>query len=155
MSPSSHGLWGGHALLLSTGAAGTRNPLFGFRSDTGLGSHPQDTYVGGVEVAYAVVIEGGLSSGERRRLQVCATLISKPEVVILDEPTTGLDATNALHLVRVLKRLCRDTSMTAIASLHQCRREIMTELDGALLLCKGRMVYSGACGRGAQLGMII
>jgi ABC-type multidrug transport system ATPase subunit len=99
--------------------------------------------VGGVEVAYAVVIEGGLSSGERRRLQVCATLISKPEVVILDEPTTGLDATNALHLVRVLKRLCRDTSMTAIASLHQCRREIMTELDGALLLCKGRMVYSG------------
>ena len=99
--------------------------------------------MGGVEVAYAVVIEGGLSSGERRRLQVCATLISKPEVVILDEPTTGLDATNALHLVRVLKRLCRDTSMTAIASLHQCRREIMTELDGALLLCKGRMVYSG------------
>jgi len=106
-------------------------------------SHTQDTYVGGIEAAYGVLIEGGLSSGERRRLQVCATLISKPEIIILDEPTTGLDATNALHLVRVLKRLCRDTSMTAVASLHQCRREIMTELDSMFLLAKGRMVYSG------------
>lgn len=106
-------------------------------------SHTQDTYVGGIEAAYGVLIEGGLSSGERRRLQVCATLISKPEIIILDEPTTGLDATNALHLVRVLKRLCRDTSMTAVASLHQCRREIMLELDSVILLCKGRMVYTG------------
>ena len=51
--------------------------------------------------------------------------------MILDEPTTGLDGANALHLIKVLRRLCVATEMTALASLHQCRREIMAELDGA------------------------
>lgn len=50
--------------------------------------------------------------------------------MILDEPTTGLDGSNALHLIKVLRRLCVATEMTALASLHQCRREIMSELDG-------------------------
>lgn len=64
-------------------------------------------------------------------MQVAAALVSKPQTMILDEPTTGLDGANALHLIKVLRRLCVATEMTALASLHQCRREIMAELDGA------------------------
>jgi ABC-type multidrug transport system ATPase subunit len=63
-------------------------------------------------------------------VQVAAALVSKPQTMILDEPTTGLDGSNALHLIKVLRRVCVATEMTALASLHQCRREIMSELDG-------------------------
>lgn len=55
----------------------------------------------------------------------------------------GLDSTNALHLVRVLRRLCASSHMTALASLHQCRAEVMGELDLLLLMTRGRAVFCG------------
>jgi ABC-type taurine transport system ATPase subunit len=115
--------------------------------------HCIDTHVGGVESAYGVLIQGGLSSGERRRLQVAAALISKPETICLDEPTTGLDATNALHLMQRIKMLCSETHMTAVASLHQCRREIMVELDMVRPARVSRLIRgqgSGSRCRGGQ-----
>jgi ABC-type multidrug transport system ATPase subunit len=74
---------------------------------------------------------------------VAAALISKPETICLDEPTTGLDATNALHLIQRIRRLCTEIHMTAVASLHQCRREIMLELDMVILMAHGCIIYSG------------
>lgn len=46
-----------------------------------------------------------LSGGQMKRLSVGVELVSPPDVLILDEPTTGLDSTNALMIIQVIKRL--------------------------------------------------
>ena len=69
--------------------------------------------------------------------------MGKPEILILDEPTTGLDTTNALYLTLVLVQMCRERQATVVASLHQPRREIFEQLDYILLMAKGRMCYCG------------
>lgn len=46
----------------------------------------------------------GVSGGERKRTSIGMELIISPEVLFLDEPTTGLDATTAFTVVKLLKR---------------------------------------------------
>ena len=46
----------------------------------------------------------GVSGGERKRTSIGMELIISPEVLFLDEPTTGLDATTAFIVVKLLKR---------------------------------------------------
>ena len=49
----------------------------------------------------------GCSGGEKRRVSIGVQLLANPSVLFLDEPTTGLDATNAFQLVKTLKHLAR------------------------------------------------
>lgn len=60
----------------------------------------KDVVVGGLDMTNSIHLRG-LSSGQQRRLQVATQLMQSPSVVILDEPTTGLDTTNALHVIQV------------------------------------------------------
>ena len=46
----------------------------------------------------------GVSGGERKRTSIGMELIIQPQVLFLDEPTTGLDAFTAVSVVRLLKR---------------------------------------------------
>ena len=46
----------------------------------------------------------GVSGGERKRTNIGMELIIKPQVLFLDEPTTGLDAHTAVSVVKLLKR---------------------------------------------------
>jgi len=48
-----------------------------------------------------------LSGGERRRLSVAIGLVRDPRVILLNEPTTGLDSETATQLIRCLVRLAR------------------------------------------------
>lgn len=84
----------------------------------------------------------GCSGGEKRRTSIGVQLLANPSVLFLDEPTTGLDATSAYHLVRTLKDLARK-GRTVIATLHSPRSEIWGLLDNVILLSKGSLVYSG------------
>jgi ATP-binding cassette subfamily G (WHITE) protein 8 (sterolin 2) len=47
----------------------------------------------------------GISGGEKRRLSLGVQLLADPAVCLLDEPTTGLDAFTARHVVRTLQQL--------------------------------------------------
>ena len=51
---------------------------------------------------------GELSGGQKRRLSVCVSLIGSPRVLVLDEPTTGVEPLSRRHIWNALKRRRRD-----------------------------------------------
>lgn len=86
----------------------------------------------------------GISGGELRRLFIGVSgLIRKPAVLFLDEPTTGLDATSSMQVMRLMRELCDDYKHTIVCSLHQPRSTIYSMIDQLLLLHHGDVVFSG------------
>ena len=85
-----------------------------------------------------------LSGGERRRLSIGAYgLLTPARLMLLDEPTTGLSATDALELMTVLSDLCVQFSFTVVMTIHQPRQDIFELLDQIVLIAHGKPVYSG------------
>jgi ABC-type multidrug transport system ATPase subunit len=84
----------------------------------------------------------GLSGGERKRLAIGCELFGSPSLIFADEPTTGLDASQALKVMEVFRRLA-DESRTVIVTLHQPRSSILDLIDDLIILCDGEIVYAG------------
>ncbi|KAJ3907169.1 P-loop containing nucleoside triphosphate hydrolase protein [Lentinula edodes] len=84
----------------------------------------------------------GCSGGERRRLSIGVQMLSNPSVLFCDEPTTGLDATSAYQLIKMLKSLA-SKGRTIICTIHQPRHDIFFLFDRITLLSQGFTVYSG------------
>eukprot|EP00978_Attheya_sp_CCMP212_P026572 scaffold87617_cov61-Attheya_sp.AAC.8 len=80
----------------------------------------------------------GLSGGERRRLSV------EPKLFLADEPTTGLDSTQAGKVVSLMNRLAKQNNIPCLLTLHQPRASIWKSLDTVILLAPGgRICYMG------------
>ena len=87
---------------------------------------------------------GGISGGECRRVSIGLELAACPPILILDEPTTGLDAVSANDVVAALQRMSR-LGLTIAASLHQPRFAIFQLFDNVHILKKGgKVVYTGS-----------
>lgn len=82
-----------------------------------------------------------LSGGMKQKLALCCALINKPKLLILDEPTTGIDAVSRKELIEVLKLVNTDFGTTVIIS-SPYRNEIMM-CDRAVLMENGRMARIG------------
>jgi len=83
-----------------------------------------------------------LSKGNQQKVQLIATLIHRPDLVILDEPFSGLDPVNQEQLV-VLLRALRDSGVTLLLSAHQM--DLVERLaDRMLLMNAGRVVAEGS-----------
>lgn len=83
------------------------------------------------------------SGGERRRVSLAVQLITKPSILFLDEPTTGLDTSSCLKLVHTLRKLT-DLGVTVVLLIHQPRPEVSVLFDKICLLTRGgRLVYYG------------
>ena len=81
-----------------------------------------------------------LSKGFRQRVGLALSLLHEPEVLILDEPTAGLDP-NQVHDVReTLRRLSEDK--TILLSTH-ILREVEAMADRVIMVNEGRIVYDG------------
>ena len=86
---------------------------------------------------------GLLSSGERRRVQLARAMMPEPDLLILDEPTAGLDLGAREELLRDLALLATDPDLAAILLVLHHVEEIPAGFDRALLLRAGRVVASG------------
>ena len=81
-----------------------------------------------------------LSKGYRQRIGLAQALIHDPEVLILDEPTTGLDPNQIMEIREVIKQIGREK--TVIMSSH-ILAEIEATCDRVLIINKGKIVANG------------
>lgn len=77
----------------------------------------------------------GISGGQRKRVNVAMELITDPPMLVLDEPTSGLSSTDALSLVRLLRRLA-DDGKTVVLTIHQPSVEILKILSGVAVIAR-------------------
>lgn len=82
------------------------------------------------------------SGGMRRRLDLAASLVGRPEVIVLDEPTIGLDPTSRLNMWRIVRTLVQDGGTVLLTT--QSLDEADHLADSIIVLCEGRVVASGA-----------
>ena len=83
-----------------------------------------------------------LSGGEQRRFALAATLVNDPELVILDEPTTGLDPVSRRDLWTLVRQV-RDGGATVIVTTHYME-EAEENCDRLAIIKHGRLLASGA-----------
>src|SRR3989344_1845000 len=81
------------------------------------------------------------SGGMRRRLDLAASLVNKPPVLFLDEPTTGLDPGSRLALWKIIRDLVRDG--TTVLLTTQYMEEADHLADRIIVIDKGKIVGSG------------
>lgn len=81
-----------------------------------------------------------LSKGYRQRVGLAAALLGSPKVIILDEPTVGLDPAQVIEIRSLIKELGRDH--TVILSSH-ILSEVSTLCDKVLIIAKGKLVAQG------------
>lgn len=86
----------------------------------------------------------GVSGGEKKRTNIGAELINNPMILLLDEPTTGLDSVNALRVGKLLRTLAQEEQRTVICTIHTPSSELYDVFDDILLLADGHVVYHGA-----------
>jgi iron complex transport system ATP-binding protein len=86
---------------------------------------------------------GTLSSGERQRVQIARTLMTEPELLLLDEPAAGLDLAARETLVGRLERLAAEPAPKAIVLVTHHLEEIPPGFGHALVVAEGRLVAAG------------
>lgn len=84
---------------------------------------------------------GKLSGGQRRRIDIARALIHKPEILILDEPTTGLDPQTRTQLWQVISDLRKNENMTVLLTTHYM--EEAADADYVVIIDSGKIVAEG------------
>ena len=80
--------------------------------------------------------------GEKRRLSVATMLVLSPRLLILDEPTYGLDEGNLINLVKFLFEQLRARGITMLFITHDMRL-VAEHAERALVMHDGRLVFDG------------
>lgn len=76
-----------------------------------------------------------LSYGQKKRVAIAGVLVMQPSLLVLDEPTAGLDPKGASSIMRMLGDVCQETGMTMVVATH--------DLDTAALYCDRGCVVKG------------
>lgn len=82
-----------------------------------------------------------LSGGQKRRIDIARALIHEPQLLILDEPTTGLDPQTRKILWKVINDLRKEKHMTVFLTTHYM--EEAAEADQVVIIDHGRKIASG------------
>ncbi|MDH3272803.1 MAG: ATP-binding cassette domain-containing protein [Gemmatimonadota bacterium] len=77
-----------------------------------------------------------LSGGMKKRVGIARAIVGRPEILLWDEPTTGLDPINTAAVERLIKRLSRELEVTSLLVTH--------DVEGGLAMCdRVAMLHSG------------
>jgi len=82
-----------------------------------------------------------LSGGERRRLEIARLLISNPEIILLDEPFTGIDPVTIDSIQAIIREL-RDKGISILITDHQVR-ETLAITDRSYVIRDGKVLCQG------------
>ncbi|TPG80904.1 ATP-binding cassette domain-containing protein [Brevibacillus laterosporus] len=83
-----------------------------------------------------------LSLGERMKLELVAALIHRPKVILLDEPTIGLDLISQKSIRKFLKYYNEETKATIILTTHYMK-DVEDLCKRAIIINQGKIVYDG------------
>lgn len=90
---------------------------------------------------------GKISGGQQKRHSIAREIMSNPDVLILDEPTTGLDSLSCMRTIQMLKSLAEQSGkisrpIAIVVIIHQPQTEVFNLFDNAYFLSKsGRIIY--------------
>ena len=90
---------------------------------------------------------GTMSTGQRQRVKLAQAIASDPKLVLLDEPTDGLDPVQRIEMLTLIAQISRDFSMDVVLSSHLLD-EVERVCDHVVALDAGRLV---ACGPISEL----
>lgn len=83
-----------------------------------------------------------LSGGQKRRVAIAGVLAMKPKVLILDEPTAGLDPASKRDMLEVIKKLRQDRNLIVVFVSHNMK-DIAELSDRIIVMNGGKLVISG------------
>ncbi|KAI1304089.1 ATP-binding cassette sub-family G member 1 [Halotydeus destructor] len=86
------------------------------------------------------------SGGQLKRVCIGVELVSQPDILVLDEPTTGLDSSTAYQVISILRKLSesKDKPPAILATIHQPSSKLLKQFHQIYLLSKtGRCLYFG------------
>ena len=82
-----------------------------------------------------------LSGGQRRRVEIARSLLHKPKLLLLDEPTVGLDIGSRQMILSHVKKLCKEENLAVLWATH-----LIDEIDkgeNVIIIDKGKILVSG------------
>lgn len=92
--------------------------------------------------AFQKQLYGTLSGGQKRRVDIARALLSQPDILFLDEPTTGLDIQTRKAIWDLLSRLQNDEGMTIILTTHYL--DEADEADQIYIVDHGKVIAQGS-----------
>ena len=116
-----------------------RETLIMLATQSGVASPDVDGWLGRVGIAEAANRRTrGFSVGMKQRLGIAAALITRPEAVILDEPTSGMDPTGIREIRDLIRELADRDGVTVILASHQLD-EVQKVCNQVAFLAKGKL----------------
>lgn len=83
-----------------------------------------------------------LSTGQKQRVSIARTLVHDPQVVVLDEPTTGLDIMASEFILQFIRQMAKEQGKALIFSTHNLT-EVERLCDRIAVIHQGNLVYLG------------
>lgn len=95
----------------------------------------------------------GLNLEQRKRVTIGVELSARPDILFLDEPSSGLDGQSALTIGRLLRRLA-NSGQTVLCTIHQPAAQLTELFDHLVLLMRGgRLAYDGPLGEKCSIAL--